>query len=181
MFAAGFEYRISELEYAPVAAYSETDRTNWPIAIFLESVPFIYNSTPMHVKDLRNLAMSSAISHLRQLTESNNGYTALGSTCLKVPGFAFDVVQNCVKRDAVEDLICFQCSKAAVEACSSDLLVLKCEFREATFRVRPERLALDWKEKCGFLIEHDVVNMVVRGMIDRELQCHAVAVLARHD
>jgi hypothetical protein len=74
MFAASLEYGIRKLEYAAVAAYSKTDRTSWAFATFLESVPFIYSSTPKRFKYLRNQAVSRAVSHLRQLTGSNKDY-----------------------------------------------------------------------------------------------------------
>lgn len=94
VFSVATKYGISKLCDLSRSKYWNMCMKNWDAALFLESIPYIHESTHESVRGLRDTVRQFTRIHVKDITESEVLYETWKHVCLSVPLFAFDLIQS---------------------------------------------------------------------------------------
>lgn len=144
LFAAAVKYGIQKLSWMAMMSYSCACDRRWDVHEFLRSIPFIFDSDQDAFHNLRMVAVQEGIrAHIDAIKANPASYTALRSTCMKVPEFSFAMVDDFVRFPLYGQ--CLSCAQSkplrparCVCALGSEMSVSQ-ENRNRGVEARPER------------------------------------------
>lgn len=94
MYAVAVKYGVADLDQTAKSQFRSLGSEAWNPYSFLASIPFIYNLIPESPNGLREVAASCMRDRLRSLLADANAYARWRQTCMEIPEFPLDVLDD---------------------------------------------------------------------------------------
>jgi hypothetical protein len=107
MFALADQYDIPSLSTIAVEKYSSRCAASWMPMEFLASVQDIYETTPVCIRELRDMACTIIRKHLPEMLDNKEVAEIYERTLVEEPEFAKDLLQSYVSSSLYGD--CMTC------------------------------------------------------------------------